>query len=233
MGAVLGSLVLVWLCWYGSKVWSGLIAVPAILFFALIWRFSDAMGSVGGPMARSCGFVGLAIALGSLVSHAIRHSNLLPVVAVVASAVDVWNVFLSGLIAQLQVRAPQVIASASTPLPAPKPPPGVPLSVPLIGFGDFFFLSLFFAVVWRLHLNKRATFWFAFVGLLLNVLLISLPLGLPAIPGLPIIALSILIPNWRYLRYSPDERRALVVGGAFFVVLLAALAYAVKVTLGQ
>lgn len=225
----LGSLV--WLCYQGGKIWSGLGGLFLGLFFAMLWYASLRWAGPFSPSLRVAGLTGGAITLGAVVSRLIRHANLLPVVAVVVATVDIWNVLMGGLIAQLQVKAPQVISSVSTPLPAPKLPEGVPLGLPLIGLGDLFFLSFFFAGLWRMGLNPSVSLWTALIAVLMNTILVSGPWGLRAIPGLPLICLALLLPHWKAFRYTKEEKKALIVGGVFLIGLLIFFAWAVRVLL--
>jgi hypothetical protein len=169
--------------------------------------------------------------LGTAGASLIRHANLLPPIAVVVTVMDIWTVLLGGFVHQVQQKAPKVVEAASVAVPLPAvATKTASIALPLVGVGDWFFAAFFFALLWRFRLNWRASYWLA--TLLVALVLAGLALRvawLPlALPGLPFLALAVLLPNWRFFRYTAEEKRALAVGVLFLLLLLALFTYAAR-----
>jgi|WetSurMetagenome_2_1015567.scaffolds.fasta_scaffold111728_2 hypothetical protein len=170
-------------------------------------------------------FVILAAAfLGRLVSRLIREPSLLPVVAIVAAGIDIWGVYW-GPVGHISATAEgQAIAqSFSAAVPAAKAvaAAGLP-ALSAIGIGDFAFLAMFFAVLKRLRLNQWGSLWVIFGILLIAPVFFLLGKILPIaanLPGLPFIALGVIIANWKYVKLSRREMRDTAIG----IVLTAAV----------
>jgi len=170
-------------------------------------------------------FVILAAAfLGRLVGRLIREPGLLPVVAVVAAGIDIWGVYW-GPVGQI-TSTPQgeaIAKSLSAAVPAAKAvaAAGLP-ALSAIGIGDFAFLAMFFAVLKRLRLNQWGSLWVVFGILLIAPAFFLLGPLLPIaenLPGLPFIALGIIIANWKYVKLSRREIRDAAIG----IILTAAV----------
>lgn len=170
------------------------------------------------------GLIFAAIGLGMLVAAAIRYPNVLLPVALVAATVDIWGVNLGGPVSQIIKKAPNIAETATVKIPkmgaartqqrGKAPPP-----IALIGVGDFLFLSILFACLAKFQMNLRGAFWWS-VGLSLVAFLL-LPVVKVPLPGLPFIALGIIIPNWRYFQFTREEKFAMLYAGILFVVVLA------------
>jgi hypothetical protein len=169
-----------------------------------------------------------AVFLGRLVSRVIREGKLLLPVAVVASLVDIFTVFW-GVVAEMTEKAPEVVTafSASAPVPAPAGVAAPILSS--IGIGDFLFLSLFLAVALRSAMNAPRTMWAAFAVMLIAPFAFFIWPQAPGMPGLPFLSVAVLAVNWRHLRFTREEKRAL----AFAALLVAAVALTVWTILRQ
>jgi hypothetical protein len=165
-----------------------------------------------------------AIGLGTWVAQAIRYPNVLLPVALVAATVDIWGVSMGGPVSQIIKKAPHIAETATVKIPkmgagrAPQrgqaPPPSA-----LMGVGDFLFLSILFACLAKFQMNLRGAFWWS-VGLSLVAFLL-LPVVKAPLPGLPFIALGIIIPNWRYFQFTREEKFAMLYAGILFVLVLA------------
>lgn len=230
---------LLWLAKEAGRLWSPLHAllggVIALLVWVALMRLLPAVKSVlwGGliiAMRDGCLLTG-ALLLGVTTAHFIRHANLLPPIAVVVTVMDIWTVLLGGFVHQVQQKAPKVVEAASVAVPLPAAATqAASIALPLVGVGDWFFAAFFFALLWRFRLNLRASYWLATVlvaGVLagLSLRVAWLPL---ALPGLPFLALAVLLPNWRFFRYTTEEKRALAVGALFLLSLLALFTYAAR-----
>ena len=172
-------------------------------------------GARHDPLLSDCALILSAIALGRLVSRAVRYPNLLVPIGAVAAFVDIWGVNLGGPVAQVVQKAPETAARFVTHVPSF----GAPHFVAIVGVGDFVFLAVFFACLRRFQLNVTGAATlaavFAVVGLVVAVRLIPLP-------GLPFIAAGVLLPNARRFHFTREEKFALVYGAIFLVALLAA-----------
>jgi len=169
-----------------------------------------------------------ALLLGSSISGFIRHANLIPPVAVVLTVVDIWTVWLGGFVARIQQKAQEgiaiaqkVVEAATVKMPAVATAHYARVGIPVIGIGDLFFGAFLFALLWKFGMNTRTAFVLSVVFVIVGLLLAQLPFLPYGIPGLPFIAVAILLPNLKAFRYTPEERKALLIGAIFLVGLLA------------
>jgi hypothetical protein len=160
-----------------------------------------------------------AVFAGRLVSRMLREPSILVPVAVVAAAVDFWGVYW-GFVAHVSKVAPKVAQSFSAPVPQIA---NMPVQVPMVGavgIGDFLFLALFVAALYRLGLSLKRTFWALVIALTAGPTLAFVisrfvfHYELKALPGLPFIGLAVLAANWRQVRPSREERVALLYAAA-------------------
>jgi hypothetical protein len=189
--------------------------LAALALGVCLWFFG---GTERTGLLSDCALVFSAIPLGRLVSRGIRYPNLLVPIGAVAAIVDVWGVNLHGPVSQVMEKAPETAQRFVTHVPAFGPPHlGAPQFVAIIGLGDFVFLALFFACVHRFGMNfgGAAICSAAFALLGLTIALLALPM-----PGLPFIALGVLLPNARHFHFERSEKFALLYGGLFLVACL-------------
>ena len=193
---------------------------------ALAGGFGAAFGAARLGHVAAVGDLLLVIGatfMGALASRVVRERNMLVPVAVAAAAVDTWGVYW-GFVAKVAEKAPQVVAQFSAAVPV-----AALVEVPLlksIGVGDFLFMGLFVAAVYRMHLNVRATLWALFAVFLVVPVVFSIA-GVPALPGLPFLGLAVLAANWRHFRFSRAEKFALLYATLAVAALIGA-AWAVK-----
>jgi len=157
--------------------------------------------------------------LGKLVSRVIREGKLILPVAVVASIADIITVFW-GIVAHVSKTSPEVVETFSAAAPV-VPPPNV--SAPIlsaVGIGDFLFYAMFLAVALRYAMRPTATMWATFAVMLVAPIAFYYYPSATGMPGLPFIGAAALWANWRYLRFTGEEKRALALAG--MLVLLAA-----------
>lgn len=161
--------------------------------------------------------------LGRLVSRVIREGKLLFPVAVVAAIADIITVFW-GVVAHVTKTAPEVVQTFSAAAPI-TPPPGVaaPMLLSAVGIGDFLFLAVFLAVAIRYAMRPAATMWATFAVMLIAPLAYYLYPDATGMPGLPFISAAALWANWRYLRFTQEEKRALAFAGAFVLAAVIGL----------
>jgi len=160
-----------------------------------------------------------AVLFGCLVSLAIREPGILFPGALVAGMVDYWGVYHGTTMYFIQA-APNVVSAVSVKMPA------VSLAVPMppsIGPGDFVFLGVFFAALYRLRMRVSTTFWL-FLALLVPSLVVVLVLGID-IPALVPMAVAMVLANFGEMRLSRSEMFAtlyvvLAVAGLLAVLTL-------------
>lgn len=228
-----------WLLWLASgagRIWTRWQAlagsVIALALWLMTWRLMPAIKPIVwqallGAIA-DISLIAAATLLGSLLSSFIRHANLIPPIAVVVTVVDIWTVLLGGFVQQVQQKAPQIVEAAGVKVPIAGSAKVPGIGLPMIGMGDLFFAAFFFALLWRFALNPRISYWLAVLLVLLGLTLAQMPFVPFGLPGLPFLAIAILLPNWRSFSYTSEEKRALIIGGIFFVALLILFALAVR-----
>lgn len=238
---------LLWLAREASQIWSTrqvlAIGIGVFLFWlgllvcqrtfpfqSPLWR-----GLFGSLLGTS--LLATVTLWGTTLARLIRHANLLPPIAVVVTVVDIWTVLLGGFVQQVQQKAQEgvemaqkIVEAATVKVPVAGAAKLSGIGLPMMGGGDLFFAAFFFALLWRFGLNHQAAYWLAVLLVFIGMAIAQLPFIPWGIPGLPFIAIAVLLPNWRAFRYTPDERRALLIGGIFLLALLAAFTYAVRQT---
>lgn len=145
-----------------------------------------------------------AMLLGYSFSFMIKEAGLLLPVALVAGMVDYWGVYY-GTTHQVLKKAPHIVSKLSTQMPSL----GGVGPVLTIGFGDFFFLTLFLSCLHRFNLHTAKTFN-AFLLWLALALFLVLFLEIP-IPALVPMAIAVLTVNPELRRLTPQEVVATVV----------------------
>jgi hypothetical protein len=178
----------------------------------------------------------LAAASGGVaLSRMIKYPNMLGPLAGVAALVDVWGVLLGGIVSQLLAskKAAPIAERAMAKMPTlggagsgGAGGEGTGITLGSIGAGDFLFLGLFFGVLWAHRMDVRASVnW---MWPLVTLALCAIILGAIAhLPGLLFIGLGALVPNTRFVRFTREEKFALVYAVGFVVLLTAALYFAI------
>jgi hypothetical protein len=157
-------------------------------------------------------FLAIAATLcGALISRIIRERNLLVPVTVVAAVVDTLGVYW-GPVRWISEKAPEVAEQLSAAVPGAAGPGAPEWLLAAVGIGDFLFMGLFVAAVYRLGMDGRRTLWASFAALLAVPVTFAVA-GLPALPGLPFLGAAVLVANWRHFRFSRSEKFALLYGG--------------------
>jgi hypothetical protein len=228
----------------GEAVLTGVFALGMLVATPpLLYLLGEKVG-LGGPAFKAAfwlkqeipglwvlgnAFIILAAAfLGRLVGRLIREPSLLPVVAIVAAGIDIWGVYWGPVGQITSTPEGQAIAkSFSAAVPAAKAvaAAGLP-ALTAIGIGDFAFMAMFFFVLKRLRLNQWGSLWVIFVILLIAPAFFLLGKILPIaenLPGLPFIALGIIIANWKYVKLSRREMRDAAIGILIIAALIAGI----------
>ena len=242
LAVVVGVALVVWLAFEAGRVfeakWAGilgLIAAGARIGLAFLPLPKSLAAQVAvGAIADSL-VLAAALLLGSSISGLIRHANLLPPVAIVLTVVDIWTVWLGGFVARIQQKAQEgvviaqrVIEAATVKMPTVATAQYAHVGIPVIGIGDLFFAAFLFALLWKFGLNARSAFFLSVVFVIFGLMLAQLPFVPFGVPGLPFIVLAILLPNLKSFRYTPEEKKALLIGAVFLFGLLALFSLMVR-----
>jgi hypothetical protein len=242
LAVVVGVALVVWLAFEAGRVfeakWAGilgLIAAGARIGLAFLPLPKSLAAQVAvGAIADSL-ILAAALLLGSSISGLIRHANLLPPVAIVLTVVDIWTVWLGGFVARIQQKAQEgvviaqrVIEAATVKMPTVATAQYAHVGIPVIGIGDLFFAAFLFALLWKFGLNARSAFFLSVVFVIFGLMLAQLPFVPFGVPGLPFIVLAILLPNLKSFRYTPEEKKALLIGAIFLFGLLALFSLMVR-----
>jgi hypothetical protein len=242
LAVVVGVALVVWLAFEAGRVfeakWAGILGLIAAgarvgLAFLPLPKSLAAQVAVGA-IADSL-VLAAALLLGSSISGLIRHANLLPPVAIVLTIVDIWTVWLGGFVARIQQKAQEgvviaqrVIEAATVKMPTVATAQYAHVGIPVIGIGDLFFAAFLFALLWKFGLNARSAFFLSIVFVIFGLMLAQLPFVPFGVPGLPFIVLAILLPNLKSFRYTPEEKKALLIGAVFLFGLLALFSLMVR-----
>jgi hypothetical protein len=162
---------------------------------------------------------------GVLASRIIKERNIVVPVAAAAAAVDTFGVYW-GPVAEIARRAPHLAKQLSAAVPGSNIPEAPIPQLGYIGVGDFLFMGLFVAAVYRLGMNARGTLRALFLAFLAVPVVFALT-NLPALPGLVFLGLAVVAANRRYFSFSRAEKFALAYA-AVVVAVLIALAWGIK-----
>jgi hypothetical protein len=153
---------------------------------------------------------------GILLSRIVREANILLPVAVIAMPIDYLGAMTNiGFTNNVVNHHPEIVRAVSVPVPAIT---GLPI-FPFVGPGDALFMAFFFAVVLRLNMNDRGTFWWMY-GLLMPALIAVILLPHFAVAALVPMGLAVLIANIRFFRLKRDEAFAVLYASLLVLVLV-------------
>jgi hypothetical protein len=242
LAVVVGVALVVWLAFEAGRVfeakWAGilgLIAAGARVGLAFLPLPKSLAAQVAFGTIADTLILAAALLLGSSISGLIRHANLLPPVAIVLTIVDIWTVWLGGFVARIQQKAQEgvviaqrVIEAATVKMPTVATAQYAHIGISVIGIGDLFFAAFLFALLWKFGLNARSAFFLSVVFVIFGLMLAQLPFVPFGVPGLPFIVLAILLPNLKSFRYTPEEKKALLIGAIFLFGLLALFSLMVR-----
>ncbi|GEM_PF-539491 len=231
---VAGITLLLWLAFEVGKVlkvkWAavlGLVALGLRVMLSFLPPPKTFFGQISFSAFADTLTLAVALLLGSSISPLIRHANLLPPVAVVLAIVDIWTVLFGGFVFQVYQKAQEgvavaqkIVEAATVKMPTIASAHYASLSLPVIGIGDLFFSAFLSSLLWRFELNVRASFILSVAFIVIGLLIAQLPFVPLGIPGLPFIVPAILLPNLNQFKYTPEEKKALLVGAIFLVALL-------------
>jgi len=161
--------------------------------------------------------------LGITLSPIVREINVLLPVALVAMPIDYLGAMTPmGFTQNMVSQHPQFVQALSVAVPKIG---GVRHGglhpIGFIGPGDVLFLAFFFAIVLRLNLNVKGTFWIMYGLLTATLLIVILPGGINIAALIPM-GLAVLIANWRYFKLKRDEVFATIYAGIVVIALASA-----------
>ena len=169
---------------------------------------------MGLTITLGCAFLGI------LLAPIIREPNVLLPVALVSMPIDYLGAMTSiGFTQNVVAHNPGFVRDVSVPVPSIGG--GLHGGIHPIGFigpGDALFMAFFFAVVLRLKMNTRGTFWMMF-GLLTATMLIVLVQGYNIAALIPM-GLAMIAANSPYFKLKREEVFATVYAGAMILVLV-------------
>jgi len=242
LAVVAGVALVVWLAFEAGRVveakWAGilgLIAIGARIGLMFLPSPKSLAAQVALRSIADTLVLAASLLLGSSISGLIRHANLLPPVAIVLTVVDIWTVWLGGFVVRIQQKAQEgvviaqrVIEAATVRMPTVATAQYAHIRIPVIGIGDLFFAAFLFALLWKFGLNTRSAFVLSVVFVTVGLMIAQLPFIPFGVPGLPFIALAVLLPNLKSFQYTPEEKKALLIGAVFLVSLLALFSLMVR-----
>jgi hypothetical protein len=178
-------------------------------------------------LARVCAtnllLIGAAVSAGELVAKGLRAQSYLVLAAIVAAVADTYSVAV-GPTAKL--------AGSETALRHMAlhwPAIGGGAVIPIVGVGDFLFLSIFLVGARKFSLGAlrnlvalMASFAVGFAFTIIGTVLF----GIPGLPALPFMCVAFLVVNWRRLRVSSEERTTVIKVSAMFAVAFLVLGIA-------
>lgn len=144
--------------------------------------------------------------LGILLSRIIREPNVLLPVALVAMPIDYLGAMTSfGFTAHMVAQHPNFVKHVSVQVPGVGSATHHGLTpIGFIGPGDILFVAFFLAVVLRLDMNVRGTFWWIYGLLTATMIFVLSPWGINIAALVPM-GLAVLIANYKYFKLKREE----------------------------
>ena len=206
-----------------------LLCGGAALVCALLWVLFARLAAPYGPhppvlLTFALGFavtLGCTF-LGILLSRIIREPNVLLPVAIVAMPIDFLGAMTPiGFTQHMVAKHPDFVKHVSVPVPGVGSAThyGGLAPIGFIGPGDVLFVAFFFAVVLRLHMNVRGTFWWIYGLLTATMLFVLSPWGFNIAALVPMGA-AVLIANFRYFKLRREEVFATLYAGLLIIALV-------------
>ena len=193
---------------YPHKSWTAAVNAPLFILTPLLR---------GLTITLSCTFFGV------LLSRIIREPNVLLPVALVAMPIDYLGAMTSiGFTQNAVTQNPRLVQALSVPVPAvggSAQHHGALHPIGFIGPGDVLFMAFFFAVVLRLNMNVRGTFWWIYGLLTATMLYVLLPQSLNVAALVPM-GLAVLIANFSYFKLKREEVFATLYAGLLVLALV-------------
>ena len=192
---------------FPHKAWSDTVNAPLYVLRPLL---------LGLTITLAFGFFGI------LLSRIIREPNVLLPVALVAMPIDYLGAMTPiGFTQNAVATNPALVRALSVPVPSVGgggQHHGGIHPIAFIGPGDALFMAFFFAVVLRLDLNVRGTFWWMY-GLLTATMLLVLFSDVNIAALIPM-GLAVLIANGQSFKLKREEVFATLYAGLLILALV-------------
>ncbi len=175
------------------------------------------LGPVVISAAGQTGLLGWCLALGILVSLAIKDKNLLLPVALFLAGFDIFLVFNPvAPTAQIVQNNPGLFESVAMSIPRFRPavePGEAPRQFAIepiaqVGPADLFCIATFFACLFRFRMRVKETIKWLIPVMIGYLILVLLPIGFGMLPALVPIGLTVLFVNWREFQMTSEEKKA-------------------------
>ena len=205
-----------------SGLLAGVCAALGVVFYLLAQPYGPHTPPVwiefgqGLAVTLGCTFLGI------LLAPIIREPNVLLPVALVAMPIDYLGAMTSiGFTHTIVTKHPEIVKGISVPVPSVGGAAHHAGLAPIafIGPGDVLFVAFFFAVVLRLNLNVRGTFWWIYGLLTATMIFVLSPWGFNIAALVPM-GLAILIANFSYFKLKREEVFATLYAAVFILVLV-------------
>lgn len=178
-----------------------------------------------------------ACLVGTMLARMIRHANMLGPIGAAIALIDIWGVLFGGIVSQMltnkatQPLAERAMAAGPRVGAVGAARPEFAISIPSIGVGDFLFIALLLSVLVNLTMNWKTSVVLMWAFVTLALLSINFLPFFPHLPGLLFIAGAVILPNWKYFRFTREESFALLYAGIFVVLITAGLYVGFKAAL--
>lgn len=192
---------------FPHKAWADSVNAPLYVLRPLLLGLSITFG---------CAFFGI------LLSRIIREPNVLLPVALVAMPIDYLGAMTPiGFTQNTVATNPALVRALSVPVPSiggGGQHHGGIHPIAFIGPGDALFMAFFFAVVLRLDMNVRGTFWWMY-GLLTATMLLVLFSDVNVAALIPM-GLAVLVANRFFFKLKREEVFATLYAGLLIMALV-------------
>ncbi len=226
----------------GSAIVGALTAIYFVYAFSdsvLHWKSVSGLGLLGAgidvltnfcakEMARpdsgmEAGLIGIgnvgiltaAVCFGFLLSRGIRHTSYLVLGALVGAVADTVSVFAGPTAAIVKTQAVHYLALQWGLIGSGEHAPHI---LPIVGIGDFVFLSLFFCGARRLGWNAKRTLAAMTIAFVVGILSVLVrPAGLPA---LPFMTVGLMVGHWHDLHLTQQDWKTIIKLTVLFTLCL-------------
>jgi hypothetical protein len=178
-------------------------------WLALVARAGATRPSIGAAVADVC-LVAAAANLGKFAVRFVNARNILLPIAVATAIFDIVYVFGGPMETQRAIGGGALsVVTAAVPALGGNQIPGASKKGILggIGFGDLAILGFFFTAALRFGMDAARSFWYI---LALTVVAFTIAVRYTDVPGWVPISLGFVLANYRFFRFTSEEKRAML-----------------------